>query len=1363
MPQTLKDSEIRYRRLFEAAQDGILILNAETGEIDDANPYLTKMLGFSRDELIQKKLWQVGAFTDVAASQDAFATLQANEYIRYEDLPLKTKDGRLIQVEFVSNVYLVGTEKVIQCNIRDITRRKQAERNALESHERYRNTLNYMMEGCQIIDYDWRYIYINDAAAKHGQKEPVELLMHTMMDVYPGIENTDLFHKLQISMNDRVRQRIENQFLFTDGSYGWFELSIQPVPEGIFILSIDITGRKQAEEMQAKLAIIVEASDDAIFGTWDGVITSWNLGAEHLYGYSTEEAVGLSVFSLTPPDLVDESAEIIQQIIQGKSVKNFETVRLRKDGTRVHVSLTISPIKDDSGKIYAASTIAHDITQRKQAERELAEAHTFLGNILNYSPVGILTYKFTGECLAANEYAAQTVGATVAQLLSQNFHELDSWKQSGLHELAEKTIATHQQQSADIYIQTTFGKGIWLRAQFVVFQSRQENCLLLTIVNITERKQAEEALRESERQYRQIIETTQEGVWAIDAHNQTTLANQRLADMFGYTIEEMTGKPIDVFLDEEGKAIAPFIIENLRQGINKQLDFKFKHKNGSAVWTLVETNTLQDAQGNYIGALAMLTDITSRRQMEDALRTNEERLKLALAATRTGVWEWNAQTNQVFWSPECYEIVGLDRSTETTLQAFLGLVHPDDLERVNTTIQQSLTKKEQFAIDFRIINPHNELLWVQDIGKAEYDANDLPTRMVGTVSDITARKKSEELLRESDSRFRALIENSTDAITLLDGKGIAIYDSPAAPGMLGYTSEDWIGQDVFKLLHPDDLHEIQTLFESLLQRAGTRLNSTFRVRHKNGYSVWLEMVATNLLTQPGVNAIVLNYRDVTNRKQADERLRSAREFLQSVQDALSAHIAILDHEGKIVQVNAAWRDFGAQNGLTHPNFCIGENYLDVCDKASGDFAEEAKAVANAIRDVLSDGQSETWVEYPCHSPHEKRWFIARITSFENNGQKWIVVSHANITERRQAEEKIKRQLEHLTALSTIDRAIASNFDLKLNLAEILTHVTKELGVAAADIFILNAYSLEFGAESGFRSKAIRKAQIHLTDPYTGRVVMERRLIQIPNLQNQAAPTPIEPRWIGEDFTGYYAVPLIVKGQVKGVLEVFPRHPLEPDREWFDLLNTLAGQTAIAIENASLFSSLQRSNSELVMAYDATIEGWSRALDLRDKETEGHSLRVTQMTLKLARSLGLTDEELMHIRWGSLLHDIGKMGIPDSILLKPGKLTDEEWVIMKKHPTFAYQMLSPIHYLRQALDIPYCHHEKWDGSGYPRGLKGTQIPLAARIFAVVDVWDALKSDRPYRAGWADEKIREHIQFSSKSHFDPEIVDAFLKVF
>jgi len=228
------------------------------------------------------------------------------------------------------------------------------------------------------------------------------------------------------------------------------------------------------------------------------------------------------------------------------------------------------------------------------------------------------------------------------------------------------------------------------------------------------------------------------------------------------------------------------------------------------------------------------------------------------------------------------------------------------------------------------------------------------------------------------------------------------------------------------------------------------------------------------------------------------------------------------------------------------------------------------------------------------------------------------------------------------------------------------------------------------------------------------------------------------------------------------LGVFHRTSFEPTAEWLDFLNALAGQTAIAIDNATLFEGLQKSNLELAMAYDTTIEGWSRALDLRDKETEGHSRRVSEMTVKLARAYGLGEAELVQIRWGALLHDIGKMGVPDSILLKPGPLTDEEWVKMKMHPTLAYEMLSPIRYLHQALEIPYSHHEKWDGSGYPHGLKGTQIPLAARIFAVVDVWDALRSDRPYRPGWPEAKVCDHIRDAAGTHFDPQVVDIFLQI-
>lgn len=183
---------------------------------------------------------------------------------------------------------------------------------------------------------------------------------------------------------------------------------------------------------------------------------------------------------------------------------------------------------------------------------------------------------------------------------------------------------------------------------------------------------------------------------------------------------------------------------------------------------------------------------------------------------------------------------------------------------------------------------------------------------------------------------------------------------------------------------------------------------------------------------------------------------------------------------------------------------------------------------------------------------------------------------------------------------------------------------------------------------------------------------------------------------------------------------------------------------------------------LVHAYDATIESWSHILDMRDKEMEGHSLRVTDMTVCLARRQDFSAEAVLYARWGALLHDIGKMGVPDNILLKPDKLTAEEWTVMRKHPTIAYEMLHSVAFLRPALDIPYYHHEWWDGSGYPSGLKGEEIPLTARLFAVIDTYDALRSDRPYRAAWSEERVCAYLHEQAGSHFDPNAVELFLKM-
>lgn len=365
----------------------------------------------------------------------------------------------------------------------------------------------------------------------------------------------------------------------------------------------------------------------------------------------------------------------------------------------------------------------------------------------------------------------------------------------------------------------------------------------------------------------------------------------------------------------------------------------------------------------------------------------------------------------------------------------------------------------------------------------------------------------------------------------------------------------------------------------------------------------------------------------------------------------------------------------------------------------------------------------------------------------------------------QAEVKIENQLKNLKALRTIDVAISSSLDLDVTLDILIQQVKERLGVDAVCVLLLEPETmmLQYAVGTGFRTETLKNTKLSVGEGYAGWAALEKRIVKIPDLTTRENGFGKSERFAKENFISYFAVPLVAKGSVQGVLEIFQRRYHKPDEEWLNFLNSLSIQAAIAIDNAILFRDLQSANMNLMLAYDTTLEGWSRAIEMRDEITEGHTRRVIELTLLMARKLGIKESDLINVRRGALLHDIGKLGVPDRILLKPGPLTDEEWAIMKQHPVLAFDWLFPIKYLRNSLEIPLCHHEKWDGSGYPRGLKGDQIPLEARIFAVADVWDALHSDRPYRKAWSKENVIEYIKENSGKHFDPTVVEAFLKLY
>jgi len=355
-------------------------------------------------------------------------------------------------------------------------------------------------------------------------------------------------------------------------------------------------------------------------------------------------------------------------------------------------------------------------------------------------------------------------------------------------------------------------------------------------------------------------------------------------------------------------------------------------------------------------------------------------------------------------------------------------------------------------------------------------------------------------------------------------------------------------------------------------------------------------------------------------------------------------------------------------------------------------------------------------------------------------------------------------VEKLSTLQRIQQAILENLSLPTTLDVLVDQLVKELGVDAVDILYFHPTlkTLKFITQTGFRQNILQHTDLELGEGYAGTAAQSRSTIHIPDLPEEDLELTRSLEFAAEQFISYFGVPLLVKGKLVGVLEIFHRSPLNPDQEWLELLEMVAGLAAIAIDLQNLHNDLERSQTEITKAFDGIIEGWAQALELRGIEPDGHWIRVEDMTLRLARKLELNKDTIPDIRRGALLHDIGKMGIPDQVLHKGTSLTKEERKMIGRHPIDAYELLKSVNVLHSALDIPLYHHERWNGEGYPYGLSEEKIPLPARIFAIVDVWDALLTDRPYRKAWPREKALAHIKKQSGKHFDPQVVKAFLEI-
>ncbi|MFZ5908916.1 MAG: PAS domain S-box protein [Chloroflexota bacterium] len=1023
------------------------------------------------------------------------------------------------------------------------------------------------------------------------------------------------------------------------------------------------------------------------------------------------------VMDAVHPDDKEEVLKALEQRSKGILYgKEHRIIHL--DGSVHWVSSRIFPVRNEAGEVYRWASIMEDITERKQAEEELKSAHEQLARSLMFNeallsaiPTPVFYKDKEGRYLGCNHAFAEFTGVGPDQIKGKTVIEL--WPSENAEVYHKKDLELMRNPEQQVYEFRVRDKdGIDHPVIFAKNVFRDENNQVAGIVgaflDITERKQAE-----IERQaHLQFLESMDRVNRAIQGTND---------------LEQMMSGVLDIVLS---------IFDCDRAFLMYPLD------PDASSWY----SPMERTRPEYPGILALGMD-------EVPVDTEVARTFRIMLET----------DGPVKFGPGTPNLLPMDMAERFDVKSFMSMA-----------LYPKVGKPWQFGVHQcsyeRIWTLEEERLF-QEIGRRLSDA----------LSSLLVYRN----LQESEERYRQLVDISPDAIVVYS-QGRVVLVNPATVRLSGAKSEeDLVGRSVLEFVQPDYREYVQKALEHIQITGESVLFAEENFLRMDGTRLDVEATIVPYRFH-GENYMQIIVRDITERKQHEREreviitvstaLRQARTRTEILSVILDQLVDLFDADGAVLVLpDPQTGGFICEMGRG----IIGEKMIGleippgkgICNWVITN--KEPYLTNHADRDalfyrpdLLGDSHCLICVPLIAHEQAIGVLWVARPEDFVEQDLRLLTAIAdiaANAIHRVTLHEQTEQQLHRLTALHQIDLAISANFDLNITLNVILSNVKDELEVDAASILLLDpvTHTLDYAAAIGFRTRNIEQSHVRLGNGCAGRAAQENRTVFCPDLR-QGKETFSRASFLAEEeFVSHYDTPLVVKGQVKGVLEIFHRAVIEPESVWLSYFETLATQAAIAIDNASLFENLQRSNMELTFAYDATIEGWSRALDLRDRETEGHTQRVTEMALELAEKMGMSDADKRDFRRGALLHDIGKLGVPDAILHKPGPLSDEEWEIMRQHPLYAYQMLSPITYLKRALDIPYYHHEKWDGSGYPRGLKGDEIPLSARMFAVVDVFDALTSDRPYGNAWPREKAYRYIRKQAGKHFDPRIVKVFLE--
>jgi PAS domain S-box-containing protein/putative nucleotidyltransferase with HDIG domain len=1030
--------------------------------------------------------------------------------------------------------------------------------------------------------------------------------------------------------------------------------------------------------------------------------------------------------------------------------------------------------------------IAIDITEQNQAVEAIRESEERMQRLASATHEG-LGFSEGGIIFDANHQLAEILGYDVSELIGK--HAMDFVAPESRSLVIERIKSGSEEPYEHLAMRkdrTIF--PVEVQARMLENQGRQIR--VTAVRDISNRKQAEEDIRAYQERFKVFFNSVNDAIFVHplmeEGFTHFIEVNDVACHRYGYSREEFLKlKATDITLDTDVKE------HSARENRDKLLKarhlvFETVHikKSGETFPVEINANILEEHGQPVI--LAVVRDITERKQAE-------EKFKVVFDSAPDAHYIYDLNGKFVDGNEMVEEMLGYRKDKlvgKTYLE--LNFFLESQIPKITAILEKNILGKSTGPDEFTLIPKSG--------GKIEVEVVTHPvmidgeTLVLGIARDITERKQAELAVIESEERYRNIVEASLLGMHMYEFQSpdrlVFTGSNPAADTILGVDNSIFVGktiEDAFPALADTEIPE---RYKSAAIK-GTPWRAEQFNYDTDGIVGAFEVVAF----QTSPNNMVAMFQDVTARKKAENELRTKTAELEAL-FSISAHLRtahsademiplvlaemrrVLSSDAHgVIMLDANEKSFtyllgdGTLAASTGVQFNI-ENSISgivlktrqpyITDDLSSDrnktitmkgFQDLGPAAfvpvisESEFMGVLVCARTKTDRFHP-YSPSEIQLLSA------------IGEMVGNAFRRATLYDQAMTRLQHVQALHSIDMAISANLDLSVILDVLLTQGTAQLDADAASLLLLNPHThmLEFGAGSGFRKEEISSTRLRLGEGLPGQVAMDRKMLFLPDLSNAGSLT--RKYLLDDGFVSYQAAPLIAKGQLQGVLEIFHRKAIVVRDEQADFLETLATQAAIAIDNSQLFSNLQRSNFELEMAYDATIEGWSRALELRDQETEGHTLRVTDMTLQLAQAMGVMSGDLIHIRRGALLHDIGKMGVPDHILLKPGKLNDAEWHIMRQHAVYAFEMLWPIEFLRFALDIPHYHHERWNGSGYPRGLKEEQIPLSARIFAVVDVWDALNNDRPYRKAWTEEKALDYITSNAGKLFDPHVVKHFL---